>query len=238
MSQAENKMTFTNGLIVRLGTDATKDKVVWQDKRDENNTDNYGIVSLASYMSVYKKGSIDAGSIQGYQLSYAMKTYNEEFGYGDDYQTGYYIKVFRDISEISGYANQETRYERILYRMVDAGLFGGSVWYLPSIKELELLFTEYNATNSRIKSALGTLGGVYWSSTEGDDCGESHESSEYSVVLINKSNVTNTETTISGTITNPTYSSKVYVYDNQTNGAGKTTANKYDTHTVIQVCAF
>jgi hypothetical protein len=263
MSQNEIYSTFTRGLIAKV---EKKDNIVWQEKRytsekgtdtykykdiDEdgnekecegkNEYDNYGIVSLASFIKTNNLSPINTDSIQGYHLSNVIKNYNETFGYGDayqtnDYQTANYIDVYLQISEANSKNANETRYEQLWHKMIDAKLYGKSVWYLPSIKELELLFDAYN-NNPLIKNALGTLDGVYWSSTEGDACTDGHETRGYSVTVINESK-SNT-TTFTDTIKEPTYSSKVYVYDNQTNvEKGKKQEDKFAEHTVIQVCAF
>jgi hypothetical protein len=157
-------------------------------------------------------------------LTDIIRYYNISEAFGGNYNDDKCIIAVKKI-ENESYNTAESQYD---YNLVNSGIITDSKWYIPSIKELELLFKEYNATNSRIKGAFDAdgLNGVYWSCTEGDNCG--HDTH------------TITTTTTSGDTKEPpvTYSSKVYVYDNQTNGAGKTTANKYDTHTVIQVCAF
>jgi hypothetical protein len=156
-------------------------------------------------------------------LTDLIRYYNINEAFGGYYDDGKCIKAVKEIEKES-YNTAESQYD---YNLVNSEIINYSQWYIPSIKELELLFKEYNATDSRIKSALGTLDGVYWSCTEGDNCG--HD------------NHTITTTTTSGDTEEKyvTYSSKVYVYDNQTNGEkGKKQEDKFAEHTVIQVCAF
>jgi hypothetical protein len=227
MSQNESaKKTFKRGLIAKL---ETKD-VVWQEKRNENlSDDNYGIISLASYINNYRTSvSIDVNSIQGYELTEAIRYYNIHNAFGGGKNDANCIKALREISKVE-YSESEGKYD---YYLVDSEIINDSKWYIPSIKELELLFKEYNATNSRIKSAFdaeGGVNGVYWSCTEGDNCG--HD------------NHTITSKTTSGDEEEEkkvTYSSKVYVYDNSGTNVekGKKQEDKFVEHTVIQVCAF
>jgi hypothetical protein len=178
---------------------------------------------------VYNKVS-ETNAIQGYSNTQLIKEYKDKIPYSKHKtRTVSFIGVATD-------ATIETPIY-LVNGLSNTSITNASAWYVPSYKEMDVLFKEYNAANSALKKLLKDTisveyGGCYWSSTE--DTGSSKYSYFYYTTLIGG---------VSSTI-DVYYSSKAYLFDN-ISGAGTPVlcdkfATTYNSKTinVLSICAF
>jgi hypothetical protein len=223
---------------------------MWQDKVQENEEGtetvskckntyvNYGIISAETYnknnSDVYNTVS-STSTIQGYSNTLLIiEKYNKEFPYSTHVTkvttvagVDYLVKSWNDTSIL------------VVKELSSTSITNASAWYVPSYKEMDVLFKEYNTANSALKKLLKETisveySGCYWSSTE--DTGSSKYSYDYySYTESYAPKKHNTDVY---------YSSKAYLFDNSS-GAGTPVlcdkfATTYNSKTinVLSICAF
>jgi hypothetical protein len=174
--------SYRNGLIIGRTKTATN----WQDKsrnyKDGNemlginylylqsHSDYYSMIALEGYnknnSSAGYNSIADKTTIHGYSDTQLMKVYNETIPYG------------RYIYEVSGSnVTYRERTVNIVNKLSTTAIPYTSGWYVPSYKEVELLFDEYysyaSISNFILKNILDNLSlsfynSSYWTSTEGE----------------------------------------------------------------------
>lgn len=241
----DNKLnsSYRNGLIIGKTTTATN----WQDKAQssEKGTEsivfsgitysnnyyyNYSIVAVEGYnknnSSAGYNSIADNTTIHGYSDTQLMKVYNNTIPYGK------YISKSDNTT-----ATYTTRAVKIVSKLNTSAITNTSGWYVPSYKETELLFKEYNASNAVLRNALNKLSSLslydcYWTSTEGTI---DHSNSSYYCLTAVNSFIFNFKIY---------YCSHAYLFNN-ISGAGTPVlydkfATTYNSKTIyaLNVCAF
>jgi hypothetical protein len=205
----------------------------------KNTYSNYCIISADSYRENKGENSYNNVSnlttIQGYSNTRLFENYNKTIPY--------YMHYYEILASISG-GSYKTCNTPISIASIQSSsmtkVSDTSGWYIPSYKELQLLFSEYNASNSVLKKVLKDVAsveynGYYWCSSENSKSGNPN--------FYNFSQSPNSIHTFEQ-IYPIYYVSQAYLFNNSSGAGTPVLCNKsattYNSKTIygLNVCAF